>query len=58
MPLALTNSLTRRNETFVPVTWFGEHLSPHWANSLSLLLARIRARAMAHVSENHAGGSA
>ena len=58
MPLIRTNSLTRRNETFVPVIWFGEHLSPHRTNSLSLLLARTRARAMAHVSDKFARGRA
>ncbi len=57
MPLVLTNSLTHQKEIFVPVIWFGEHLSSHPAKSLSLLLARIRARAMAHVPGNLAGGS-
>ncbi len=58
MPLVLTNSVTRENETFVPVTWFGGHLPPHRVNSLSLLLTRMRARAMTHVSDKLAAGGA
>ena len=37
---------------FIDETGLGEHLSPHRANGLSLMLARIRALAMAHVSDN------
>ena len=58
MPFVLTSSLIRQKKTFVPAAWFGEHLSPHRANGLSLPLARIRELAMAHVSDNLAAGGA
>ena len=44
--------------TFIDEIGLAEHLSPHRANGLSLMLARIRSFAMAHVSDNLAGGGA
>lgn len=43
---------------FIDEIGLAEHLSPHRANGLSLLLSRIRTLAMAHVPGNFAGGSA
>ena len=43
---------------FIDETGLGEHLSPHRANGLTLMLARIRELAMAHVSDDLAGSSA
>ena len=41
---------------FIDEIGLAEHLSPHRANGLSLMLARIRTFATAHVSGNLAGG--
>ena len=41
---------------FVDEIGLAQHLSPHRANGLSLMLARIRAFAMAHVSDTPAEG--
>ncbi len=43
---------------FIDEIGLAEHLSPHRANGLSLMLARIRAFAMAHIPDNLAGGGA
>ena len=43
---------------FIDEIGLAEHLSPHRANGLSLMLARIRTLATAHVSGNLAGGGA
>ncbi len=43
---------------FIDEIGLAEHLSPHRANGLSLMLARIRTFATAHVSGNLAGGGA
>ena len=43
---------------FIDEIGLAEHLSPHRANGLSLMLARIRAFATAHVSGDLAGGVA
>ena len=43
---------------FIDEIGLAEHLSPHRANGLSVMLARIRTFAMAHVPGNFAGGSA
>ena len=43
---------------FIDEIGLAEHLSPHRANGLSLMLERIRTFAMAHVSDKLAGGSA
>ncbi len=44
--------------TFIDEIGLAEHLSPHRATGLSLMLARIRTFASAHVSGNLAGGGA
>ena len=44
--------------TFIDEIGLAEHLSPHRANGLSLMLARVRAVAEAHAADNHAGGGA
>lgn len=41
---------------FIDEIGLAEHLSPHRANGLALMLARIRTFATAHVSGNLAGG--
>ena len=43
---------------FIDEIGLAEHLSPHRANGLSLMLARIRTFAMAHVSADLAGEDA
>ncbi|MEM7120613.1 MAG: SufE family protein [Pseudomonadota bacterium] len=43
---------------FIDEIGLAEHLSPHRANGLSLMLARIRSLAMAHVADNPTGGRA
>ncbi len=43
---------------FIDEIGLAEHLSPHRANGLSLMLARIRNFAMAHAPGNSAGGEA
>ena len=43
---------------FIEEIGLAEHLSPHRANGLSLMLARIRTFATAHVLGNLAGGGA
>ena len=40
---------------FIDEIGLAEHLSPHRANGLSVMLTRIRAAAMAHVPSNGAG---
>ena len=44
--------------SFIDEIGLAEHLSPHRANGLSLMLARIRAFAKAHLPGNQAGGGA
>ncbi len=44
--------------TFIDEIGLAEHLSPHRANGLSLMLERIRAFAMAHSPGDLAGGGA
>ena len=46
------------SSAFIEEIGLAEHLSPHRANGLALMLARIRAFAAAHVSGNLAGGGA
>lgn len=43
---------------FIEEIGLAEHLSPHRANGLSLMLARIRQFAMTHAPGNHAAGGA
>ncbi len=44
--------------SFIDEIGLAEHLSPHRANGLSLMLERVRAFAMAHVADDLAGSDA